>query len=84
MHSVDKKLKLTTPSIHGTNEGSENIPRAPRSLKETTANFKASDTGHDWSGDDFVDHFAVTCELEWRQWQDAVTDFERMRSFEII
>jgi glutamine synthetase len=84
LHGVEKKLKLTTPPIHGTNECSENIPRAPRSLKKTTATFKASDTARDWFGDDFVDHFAATCELEWRQWQDAVTDFERMRSFEII
>jgi glutamine synthetase len=84
LHGVEKKLKLTTPPIHGTNEGSENIPRAPRSLKETTASFKASDTARDWFGDDFVDHFAATREWEWRQWQDAVTDWERVRYFEIV
>jgi glutamine synthetase len=84
LHGVEKKLKLTTPPIHGTNEGSENIPRAPRSLKETTAIFKASDTARDWFGDDFVDHFAATREWEWRQWQDAVTDWERVRYFEIV
>ena len=35
-------------------------------------------------GDDFVDHFAATREWEWRQWQDAVTDWEMKRYFEII
>jgi glutamine synthetase len=84
LHGVEKKLKLTTAPIRGTNEGSENVPRAPRSLKETTAIFKASDVARDWFGDDFVDHFAATREWEWRQWQDAVTDWERMRYFEII
>jgi glutamine synthetase len=84
LHGVEKKLKLTAPPIRGTNEGSENIPRAPRSLKETTAIFKASDAARDWFGDDFVDHFAATREWEWRQWQDAVTDWERMRYFEIV
>ncbi len=84
LHGVEKKLKLTTAPIRGTNEGSETIPRAPRSLKETTAIFKASDVARDWLGDDFVDHFAATREWEWRQWQDAVTDWERMRYFEII
>jgi glutamine synthetase len=84
LHGVEKKLKLTAPPIRGTNEGSENIPRAPRSLKETTAIFKASDAARDWFGDAFVDHFAATREWEWRQWQDAVTDWERMRYFEII
>jgi glutamine synthetase len=84
LHGVEKKRKLTAAPIRGTNEGSENIPRAPRSLKETTAIFKTSDAARDWFGDDFVDHFAATREWEWRQWQDAVTDWERMRYFEII
>jgi hypothetical protein len=70
--------------ITGTNVGSEGTPRAPRSLKETTAVFKTSAAARDWFGDDFVDHFAATREWEWRQWQDAVTDWERMRYFEIV
>ena len=31
-----------------------------------------------------VDPFAATREWEWRQWQDAVTDWELRRYFEII
>jgi glutamine synthetase len=81
---VEKKLKLTAPPITGTNVGSENIPRAPRSLKETTEIFKRSDLARDWFGDDFVDHFAATREWEYRWWQDVVTDAERMRYFEIV
>jgi hypothetical protein len=38
----------------------------------------------DFLGDDFVDHFAATREWEHRQWQDAVTDWELKRYFEII
>jgi len=38
----------------------------------------------DWLGDTFVEHFALTREWEWRQWQDAVTDWELKRYFEII
>src|SRR6185369_2783318 len=34
LHGVEKKLKLITPPIHGSNEGAENIPRAPRTLIE--------------------------------------------------
>jgi glutamine synthetase len=59
-------------------------PRAPRSLIETTLIFRESDVARDWFGDDFVDHFAATREWEWRQWQDAVTDWELRRYFEII
>ena len=72
------------PAITGTNQGAENIPRAPRTLIETTRNFKQSKAARDWLGDDFVDHFAATREWEWRQWLDAVTDWELKRYFEII
>ncbi|MCE2645938.1 MAG: glutamine synthetase family protein, partial [Burkholderiaceae bacterium] len=37
LHGVERKLKLTAAPITGTNVGSEGTPRAPRSLKETTA-----------------------------------------------
>ncbi|HEY2977239.1 MAG TPA: glutamine synthetase family protein [Burkholderiaceae bacterium] len=84
LHGVEKGLKLTAPPITGTNVGAENIPRAPRSLIETTRIFRGSAIARDWFGDTFVDHFAATREWEWRQWQDAVTDWEMKRYFEII
>jgi glutamine synthetase len=84
LHGIEKGLKLTAPAITGTNQGAENIPRAPRSLQQSTANFRASDIARDWLGDTFVDHFAATREWEHRQWQDAVTDWELKRYFEII
>jgi glutamine synthetase len=84
LHGVEKGLKLTAPPITGTNQGAENIPRAPRTLIETTRNFQKSDIARNWLGDDFVDHFAATREWEWRQWLDGVTDWELKRYFEII
>ena len=74
----------TAPPITGTNQGAEHIPRAPRSLIETTQAFRRSAIARDWLGDTFVDHFAATREWEHRQWQDAVTDWELKRYFEII
>ena len=35
-----RNLKLTAKPIHGTNQGAENIPRAPRTLIETTRIFQ--------------------------------------------
>jgi glutamine synthetase len=84
MHGVEKGLKLTAPPITGTNQGAEQIPRAPRSLAETTRIFRESSIARDWLGDTFVEHFAATREWEHRQWQDAVTDWELKRYFEII
>jgi glutamine synthetase len=81
---VEKGLKLTTKPISGDNKGTEDIPRAPRTLIETTRIYRKSDLARDWFGSDFVDHFAATREWEWRQWLDAVTDWELKRYFEII
>jgi glutamine synthetase len=84
LSGIEKNLKLNAKPIHGTNQGAENIPRAPRTLIETTRIFRNSKLARDWFGDDFVDHFAATREWEWRQWLDAVTDWELKRYFEII
>jgi glutamine synthetase len=84
LHGVEKGLKLSAPPITGTNQGAENIPRAPRTLIETTRNFSNSAIARDFLGDTFVDHFAATREWEWRQWLDGVTDWELKRYFEII
>jgi glutamine synthetase len=84
LQGVERKLKLTAKPIAGTNVGGENVPRAPRTLIETTQAFRRSEFARDWFGDAFVDHFASTREWEWRHWQDAVTDWELRRYFEII
>lgn len=84
LHGVEKGLKLTAPPITGTNQGAEAVARAPRTLVETTRIFKESRIARDWLGDTFVDHFAATRDWEWRQWLDAVTDWEMKRYFEII
>jgi len=49
LHGVEKNLKLTAKPIHGTNVGAENVPRAPRTLIETTRNFKGSKLARDCS-----------------------------------
>ena len=84
LHGVEKNLKLTDSPIEGVNRGSENIPRLPRTLEKSTAVFKQSKLARQFFGDAFVDHFAATREWEWRQYQDAVTDWEFRRYFEII
>ena len=84
LYGVEKGLKLTAPPITGTNQGAEHIARAPRTLMETTRNFRNSSIARDLLGDTFVEHFAATRDWEWRQWLDGVTDWELKRYFEII
>ena len=81
---IEQKLRLDTPPITGTNVGAEDIPRAPRTLMETTRIFSQSRFAREWFGDGFVDHYAATRDWEWRQSLDAVTDWERRRYFESI
>lgn len=69
LDGVEKALKLTAPPISGSNAGAEHIARAPRTLIETNCIFQQSEIARDW---------------EWRQWLDAVTDWELKRYFEII
>lgn len=84
LHGVEQGLKLSAPPITGTNQGAENVARAPRTLIETTRVLQHSRVAHDWLGDAFVEHFAATREWEWRQWLDGVTDWELKRYLEIV
>ena len=84
LEGVKRNLKLTRKPATGDNAGADDVPRAPRTLIETTRIFHGSKAARDWFGSDFVDHFAATREWEWRKWLDAVTDWELRRYFEII
>ena len=84
IYGVEKGLKLTAPPITGTNQGAEDIARAPRTLDATTRNFRNSTIAREMLGDTFVEHFAATRDWEYRQWLDGVTDWELKRYFEII
>ena len=84
LEGIERGLELTIPPVRGDNEGGEGAMRAPRTLIETTRVFHASRLAREWFGEDFVAYFAATRELEWRQWLDAVTDWELKRYFEII
>jgi glutamine synthetase len=84
LYGVEKGLKLTAPPITGTNQGADDIPRAPRTLDATTRIFRNSAIAREMLGDTFVEHFAATRDWEYRQWLDGVTDWELKRYFEII
>jgi glutamine synthetase len=56
----------------------------PTTLWDAAQKLKGSKMARECFGDTFVDHFAATREWEWRQWLDAVTDWELKRYFEII
>ena len=81
---IEKKLKLTDAPLAGDAAKAAKIPRLPRNLMQATENLKRSKAARELFGETFVDHFVRTREWEWRQFQDAVTDWETKRYFEII
>ena len=53
-------------------------------LLEATERFDQSAVARKWFGDDFVDHFVASRRWEVRQYNAAVTDWERKRYLEVI
>jgi len=84
LEGIEKELELSAPPVTGDNGGAGGAVSVPRTLVDATRAFHASRAARDWFGSDFVSYFAATRELEWRQYLDAVTDWERRRYFEII
>ena len=81
---IENKLKLKDAPLTGDAAKAAKIPRLPRNLMHATQNLKRSKAARELFGETFVDHFVRTREWEWRQFQDAVTDWETKRYFEII
>lgn len=84
MWGIENNLELDQPATRGSAYADESVPRLERNLLDATRRFGESKLAREVLGDGFVDHFAATREWEWRQHQDAVTDWELRRYFEII
>jgi glutamine synthetase len=83
LHGIERKLTLDDAPIQGSAYQSD-APRLPRTLLEATQAMAASAIAKEILGAEFVAHFCATRLWEWRQFQDAVTDWELQRYFEII
>ena len=81
---IEHGLDLDVPETVGSGYAVEGVERLPRTLAEATARLAGSAPVRDLLGDGFVDHYVSTREWEWRQFGEAVTDWELARYFEII
>ena len=81
---LDTVRLLTTPASVGNGYADKSHGVLPRNLWEATQNMKHSPLAKELFGEGFVDHFVRTREWEWRQFGQAVTDWEWKRYFEII
>ncbi len=77
LYGIEHKLVLDEPAR-------SDAPRLHRNLMQANTRFHESELGRELLGDTFVEHFSATRDWEWRQFQDAVTDWELRRYLEII
>jgi glutamine synthetase len=84
LYGIEKDLPLTAAPIQGSAYHAESAERLPRTLQEATQRLADSKIAREILGETFVDHFVRTRVWEWRQFQDAVTDWELRRYFEVI
>ena len=83
LYGIQKNLSLKDAPVKGSGYKSD-APRLPRNLNEATEKLAQSKIARELFGEAFVDHFVRTRQWEWRQFQDAVTDWELKRYFEIV
>lgn len=84
LYGIAKELPLTAAPVKGSAYLAESAVRLPRNLQEATQRLSDSTIAREILGETFVDHFVRTRVWEWRQFQDAVTDWELRRYFEVI
>ena len=83
LFGIKNKMKLEIPETKG-NSYAANAMQLPANLMAATEKMANSVVAKQLFGAAFVDHFTRTREWEWRQCQNAVTDWELKRYFEII
>ncbi len=82
LYGIEHKLE-PLPAVQA-NAYQDHLPPLPTTLAEATARLKQSRAARDLLGEEFVEHFVATREWEVRQFNQAVTDWEMERYFEII
>lgn len=81
---VEQKLELTDAPIKGSAYVEGPAGRLPRNLHEAATAMGESKIARELFGEAFVEHYVGSRLWEWRQYQEAVTDWELRRYFEVI
>lgn len=84
LYGIEKKLKLDVEETKGNAYAQKGLARLPSNLMDATRQMKASGIASELFGKEFVEHFMATREWEWREYSNAVTNWELKRYFEII
>ncbi|MDR6783749.1 glutamine synthetase [Pedobacter africanus] len=84
LYGVQHNMKLEKEATTGNGYRDLSNGVLPQNLHEATQRMKNSALAKELFGNQFVEHFTLTREWEWRQYARVVTDWELRRYFEII
>jgi glutamine synthetase len=80
LHGIDRELELPEPCTG--NAYTADYEQVPGSLREAAELWSGSDLAREAFGEEVVAHYANMARVEQQQFDTAVTDWERFRSFE--
>ena len=84
LYGIEHQLKLEDPPVKGNAYENKTAINLAKNLQEATEILTQSKIAKEIFGPEFVDHFVRTRQWEWRQFQNAITNWELERYFEII
>ena len=92
LYGIKKKMKLKQPCTTGNGYSEFKYGKLPNSLEAATKAMKKSNLAKELFGSEFVDHFVITREWEYRTYnkevkkksKTAISNWELKRYFEII
>jgi glutamine synthetase len=81
LHGIEHKLE-PPPEFRGNAYEARDVPQVPRAMYEAIAAWRESALAREAFGETVVDHYRNMAEVEQRDYDMAVTDWERRRYFE--
>jgi glutamine synthetase len=84
LYGIERKLELKQAPVQGNGYVDPTATKLPNSLQAATDRMAQSKIAKEIFGETFVQHFAETRYWEWKKYQEAVTQWELQRYFEII
>ncbi|WP_281613843.1 glutamine synthetase family protein [Flammeovirga sp. SubArs3] len=84
LYGIENKLSLDTPQTIGNGYKETQYGTLPANLWDATQAMKNHELPKELFGEEFVEHFTLSREWEWRRFMNTVTDWETKRYFEII
>lgn len=83
LYGIENKLTLPQSPVSGSAYDLESGEALPPDLGAAAGAMVANKVLPNLLGPDFFQHFSLTRQWEWQQYQRAVTDWERRRYFEL-